>query len=129
MTKEEKALEYNWICKERGDCNYPDDIIINAYESGYESGYNDSLIVKSESSNEKNINSLTFNDIYDILPHMIIGDDMEPYELTIKKCGIYYRGENKDYIGFVFPISQGKSNELINAGIKMINWCKKNEFI
>lgn len=30
----DEALEYNWILKERGEVNYPDDIIVNAFVEG-----------------------------------------------------------------------------------------------
>lgn len=47
-----KAYDYNWILKERGEINYPCDVIIDTYNEGYNNGYADALKIEKMPSDE-----------------------------------------------------------------------------
>lgn len=78
---EEKALEYNYILKERGIVNYPDDIVVDIYKNAYNEGYADAMKVERIPSDEMIIKIM--DSFLNHSGQMLISD-YEPY-LTYQK--------------------------------------------
>lgn len=78
---EEKALEYNYILKERGIVNYPDDIVVDIYKNAYNEGYADAMKIERIPSDEMIIKIM--DSFLNHSGQMLISD-YEPY-LTYQK--------------------------------------------